>query len=271
MDTLSWQEIAVRLLFAFILGSAIAIEKKWYLTRKSIKFNTQIAVGAALFAILASYNSETIFSSQLIIGISIISASIFWQKQVDAQNINQVFKLWCAGAVGSLVGYGYFLPAYFGGLALVFANLLFETTEKEFIPNLEAEINEATNNARSSIVTNPEMEVQEKLISLKSQENEIKYYCQVICPAAKEIEVLAMLVQLLKEEKLIPTGISSKKFTNNKSFPEVEIEVNLVSNSNNTGAIKLQQILGVLKAKVEISAASWISSPLDSNYKNGRV
>ena len=276
MDTLSWQEIAVRLLFAFILGSAIAIEKKWYLTRKSIKFNTQIAVGAALFAILASYNSETIFSSQLIIGISIISASIFWQKQVDAQSINQVCKLWCAGVVGSLVGYGYFLPAYFGGLALVFANLLFQT-EKEFIPNLvaeipnlEAEINQTNDNAISSMVTNPEMEVQEKLIPLKSQENEVKYYCQVICPAVKEIEVLAMLVQLLKEEKLIPIGISSKKFTNNKSFPEVEIEVNLVSNSNNTGSIKLQQILGVLKAKVEISAASWISSPLDSNYINGR-
>lgn len=272
MDTLSWQEIAVRLLFAFILGSAIAIEKKWYLTRKSIKFNTQIAVGAALFAILASYNSETIVSSQLIIGISIVSASIFWQKEVDAQSINQVFKLWCAGAVGSLVGYGYFLPAYFGGLALVFANLLFQTTEKEFIPNLEAEINETNNNTRSSIVTNPEIkdEDHEKLIPLKSTEDGIKYYCQVICPAAKEIEVLAMLVQLLKEEKLIPTGISSKKFTNNKSFPEVEIEVNLVSNSNNMGSIKLQQILTVLKTKVEISSASWISSPLDSNYTNGR-
>ncbi|WP_019505677.1 MgtC/SapB family protein [Pleurocapsa sp. PCC 7319] len=275
MDTISWQEIAVRLLFAFILGSAIAIEKRWYLTRKFIKSNTQIAVGAALFAILASLNSETIFSSQLIIGISIVSAGIVWQKQTDPQSINQVFKLWCAGAVGSLVGFGYFLPAYCGGLALVFANLLFETAEKEFIPNIEEditkeEISKKNNDAAaSSITTKPKIEVIEQ--SIPTTYNEVRYYCQVICPAEKEIEVLAMLVQLLKEEKLIPTGISSKKFANNnKIFPEVEIEVNLVSDNNNTGSIKIQQVLAILKAKVEISAASWVSSPLESNYRNGR-
>ena len=247
-------------------------KKKWYLTRRLIKSNTQISLGAALFAILASLNSETVFSSHLIIGISIVSVGIFWQKQVDVQSINQVFKLWSAGAVGSLVGYGYFLPAYFGGLALVFANLLFQTPEKEFTPSLkeeffpklEEEIDEIDNDVNDvvlNIPTKPKLEVIEQ--SLPVTPNEVRYYCQVICPAAKEIEVLALLVQLLKEEKLMPTGISSKKFANNKIFPEVEIEVNLVSDSNNTGSVKLQQVLGVLKAKVEISAASWASSPLE--------
>lgn len=66
MDLISWQEIAGRLLFAFIVGSTVAIEKKWYQTKQFILSNIQMALGAAMFSILASLTSETKFSSQLL-------------------------------------------------------------------------------------------------------------------------------------------------------------------------------------------------------------
>ena len=107
MDTIGWQKILVRLLFAFILGSAVGIERRWDQTKQNIQANTQVALGAAMFSILVSSASETKFVSQLVLGISILCAGIFLQqqaKQSPAQQINIITQLWCSGAAGSLVG-----------------------------------------------------------------------------------------------------------------------------------------------------------------------
>ena len=266
MDTISWQEVTVRLLFAFILGGATAIETKWYQTRKSIKSNTQIALGAAMFAMLTNLTSETTISSQLILGISIICAGILLQKQVEPPSINAAIKLWCAGSVGSLVGYGLFLPAYIGILAIILANLLFPVTEREFIPSLEEELHNDASSSLAEEKSNPEIAEQ----SIENIPQEVYYRCQVICPAENEIEVLALLVQLSKEQKLVVIGISTKKLANNQSLPEVEIEVDFVCDSNNNQS-ELEEVLYQLKSKVEVSASSWLclSSQLPNINESG--
>ncbi len=265
MDTISWSEIAIRLLFTFVLGGATAIEKRWHLTRKLIKSNTQMALSAAMFAMLTSLTSKTIFSSQLILGISIICAGILLQKQADASSVNTAIKLWCAGAAGSLVGYGFFLPAYFGILAIILTNLLFQPTEREFIPNIEAELND---HPRLSLPIKPEIEIAERLIPITPQKTKYRY--QVICLAENEIEILALLVKLLKEQKIMPTGISSKNLANNHTLPEVEIEVDFIFDANNNHH-QLQQVLSILKSKVKVNSASWLYLSLDSTNKNNEI
>ncbi|MDJ0571601.1 MAG: MgtC/SapB family protein [Pleurocapsa sp. MO_192.B19] len=265
MDTISWSEIAIRLLFTFVLGGATAIEKRWHLTRKLIKSNTQMALSAAMFAMLTSLTSKTIFSSHLILGISIICAGILLQKQADTSSVNTAIKLWCAGAAGSLVGYGFFLPAYFGILAIILTNLLFQPTEREFIPNIEAELND---HPRLSLPIKPEIEIAERLIPITPQKTKYRY--QVICLAENEIEILALLVKLLKEQKIMPTGISSKNLANNHTLPEVEIEVDFIFDANNNHH-QLQQVLSILKSKVEVNSASWLYLSLDSTNKKNDI
>ena len=259
MNIISWQDISTRLLFAFILGSATAIEKRWYHTKQKIQSSILIALGAAMFSILASMTSSSTFPSQLILGISMICVGVFWHKREKialSDNINIVVKLWCAGAAGSLVGYGLFVPAYIGILIILLTSLLFPNTKTNFIPNLEQEL---PSNSQPKDKLEPVTETIDP--------QEIYYQCQVDCLAENEAEVLALLVQLGKEQKLTPTKISSKNLVSDRALSEIEIRVDFVSEKDNS-PLQLQQLLIKLKSKAEVSSAIWLnlSSELRSNH-----
>ena len=259
MNNISWQEIAVRLLFAFILGGGTAVDRKWYRTKQYIQSNTLMALGAAMFSILASLTVENRLSSQLIIGISILCIGVSFQK-ADTSNtsisIDAIMRLWCAGAVGSIVGFGFFVPAYVGILIIILTNLLFTASETNFVPDIEQEFN---NNAESKGELEPTVE---------SSPQEIYYRCLVNCLTADEAEVLASLVQLGKEQELVPTKISSQNVANDSIPPRTEIEIDFVSDGKSS-SLQLQQILTSLKSHVKVNSASWfnLSSEPKSNKK----
>lgn len=260
MDIISWQEIGVRLLFASTLGSATAICKKWYQTKQFIQSNIHMALGTAMFSIFSNLTSENRFSPQLVLGISIICVGVSLQQQVYYQriNINTVTRLWCAGAVGYMVGFGFFVPAYIGILIIIFANLLFQTSEIDSISNTDRELN---SDLESKALLTPKAE--------PVVEREIYYRCQVHCLAVDEAGVLALLVQLGKERNLTLTGIHSKNLTNN-TLSEIEIQVNFVSNSNSS-QLQLQKVLMILKSKFEVSSASWINLSSEFSRKNDEI
>ncbi|MFM2312409.1 MAG: hypothetical protein RLZZ04_1685 [Cyanobacteriota bacterium] len=267
MDLISWQEIARRLLFAFILGSAVAIEKRWYQTKHFILSSIQMALGAAMFSILASSTAETKFSSQLILGVSIICAGFFFQKPekfVPFQNVNIITKLWCAGAAGALVGYGLFVPAYISVLIIFLTNLLFLTVEKgvekDFISNREKE-SDLDSDLKSKTELKP---------TTKSITQESCYQCRVNCLAVDEAAVLALLVQLGKEQKLILTKVSSRNLVNSKTLPEIEVQVDFISHIDNS-PLQLQQVLISLKSKLEVSSASWLNMSPELSNKNEQI
>jgi putative Mg2+ transporter-C (MgtC) family protein len=257
MDLISWQEIARRLLFAFILGSAVAIERRWYQTKHFILSSVQMALGAAMFSIFTSLTLETKFSSQLILGISIICVGFFFQQQeclAPFQNVNLTTKLWCAGAAGSLVGYGFFVPAYIGILIIFLTNLLFSTLEKDW-------------DSDSKSRTKPKSELQPATQPITQ---EIRYQCRVNCLATDEAAVLALLVQLGKEQKLALTKVSSKNLVSNNNLPEIEVWVDFISNSIND-SLQLQQVLINLKSKLAVSSASWLNLSQELKSQNEPV
>ena len=258
MDNFGWQEIAVRLLFAFILGSATAISQKWYLTKQYIQSNTLMAIGAAMFSILASLTLENNrFPFQLIIGISIVCVGVGFQTKTETSSINidTVTKLWCASAAGTMVGFGFFVPAYLGILTVILANLLFDTSETNFITNIKKELNSNTK-SESELEPIPE----------STPAREIHYQCLVSCLVADEAEVLASLVELGKDKDLIPTKISSKNIADNNIKPKTEIKIDFVSKGNSS-PLQLQQVLMSLKSRLEVYSASWLnlSSEIDNN------
>ncbi len=270
MNTITWSEIAVRLLFAFIIGSGVAIETRWYRTRKLLQSNAQIAIGAAMFAILIQITSNTIGASELILGVSIVCAGTLIQKQIEPQNINTVIKLWCAGAAGALVGYGLFVPAYLGTLVIVLASWIFKIEDLEFIPDTKADFNDdphfdsQANLQNEDIDNNQDKDTDQQIPPINPKE--MHYQCQVICPVTEEIKVLALLVQLGKEYQLIPSSLSSHNIVDKNGLSEVQIEVDFLAQENHNSPLQLQQILSNLKSEVGVSTASWVClSPGSTN------
>ena len=257
---ISWQEIVIRLLFAFILGSAVAVGKKWYQTKQLIQATTLMAMGAGIFSLLIGLTSETKFSSDLIIAISILCLGMSFLKPtyVQSMSIDAVTRLWFAGAVGSMVGSGFFVPAYIGILFVVLTNLLFPAPEKRFTPDIESELN---NDSK------PETEPEQTATTIFQPDY---YRCQIECLAADEAEVLALLIQLSKEQELTPTKISSRNLVNNNSSSELEIQVDFIA-ERNISTLQLQQVVMGLKSKLEIISASWVHLSPESIHENNQA
>lgn len=180
------------------------------------------------------------------------------QKRVSypAQNVNIIIKLWCAGAAGSLVGYGLIFPAYISISIILITNLLFPAPEKNFNPYTEKE---TVNDLQKAEI----VQIIEPIIP-----QETYYPCHVNCSAVDEAEVLALLVQLGKEQQLTPTKISSRNLDNNLSSPEIEVQIDFVSDSNSS-PLELQQILISLKSKLKVMSASW--SEIGKNNQSSSV
>ncbi|BAZ45289.1 mgtC family protein [Chondrocystis sp. NIES-4102] len=259
MDTITWLDIVIRLLFACILGSGLAIEAKWYKTRKLLQSNTQMAITAAMFAMLIDLTTDQEAIAELILGVSIICASILWQKQLDFQNLNSVIKLWCAGSVGCLVGYGLFAPAYLGTLAIVISSWIFKLEESEFVPNIrsfEKELQPPDPDNKHSV---------DHSAFIDSQS--MYYRCQFICSPTEEVKALALLVKLSREQELIPTGLKSQNIVDKNGISQVQIEIDFIIEKSNNDPLQLQQILSDLKSQIGGSTANWLYLSLAS-FKN---
>lgn len=265
METITWLDIVIRLLFACILGSGLAIEAKWYKTRKLLQSNAQMAIGAAMFAMLIDFTTDEEAIAELILGVSIICASILWQKQLDSQNLNSVTKLWCAGAVGCLVGYGLFTPAYLGTLAIVISSWIFKLEESEFVPDIHS--------FESQLQTPDNQDINNLDQSVFINSQPIYYRCQFICSPTEEVKAIALLVELSREQELMPTGVKSQNIVDKNGISQVQIEIDFIIEESNNSPLQLQQILSDLKSQIGGSTANWLylSSDLFKNQQGNKL
>jgi hypothetical protein len=99
---------------------------------------------------------------------------------------------------------------------------------------------------------------------------EICYQCRVNCLAVDEAAVLALLVQLGKEQKLILTKVSSRNLLQDNTLPEIEVKVDFISHINNS-PLQLQKVLMSLKSKLAVSSASWLNLSPELSSKNEQI
>ncbi len=188
---ITWTEFIIRLLLAFVLGAGIGMERQWQKTRATIRINVLASVGAAIFvmttALASGEGSLAITVAPRAVGMSFISASMILQEKGNFRSVVIGITIWCAAAIGSLIGFGLFFPAYVSTVTVILANLIFQPIEQTRLSHTHEEL---SNNKLSQ---KSESNHQQK--SKLSPVQEIRYRCQVICHIEDEPEVLALLVQ----------------------------------------------------------------------------
>ena len=252
---ITWTEFVIRLLLAFVLGAGIGMERQWQKTRATIRINVLASVGAAIFvmttALASGEGSLAITVAPIALGMSFISASIILQEKGNFRSVVIGITLWCAAAIGSLIGFGLFFPAYVSTVTVILANLIFQPIEQQ--TRLSHTHEELSNNKLSQ---KSESNHQQK--SKLSPVQEIRYRCQVICHIEDEPEVLALLVQSVREKKLTLTGVSSKNLNNQEQnhLTEAEIQADFLAEGYKE-QLELEQAVSVLKSQARVNSVSW--------------
>ncbi|NJK47244.1 MgtC/SapB family protein [Candidatus Gracilibacteria bacterium] len=234
---MSWTDFVIRLLVAFILGAAIGVERQWLKTRSVLKTNVLVSLGAAMFVMMSAMTpgdaSPTRVAAQIVSGIGFLGGGVILRDGASVHGINTAATLWCAAAIGTLAGAGFFLQAYIGALAVVGANFVL----RPLVPIFQK--------IENTLVTPPQAN--------------ISYRCRLVCQAEDEANVRHLLLQSLQEREMTLTAIHSKNLVN--SDPDllgmVAIDLEISSGENANKLEPIEQVVSLLKQKTKVSQIGW--------------
>ena len=176
--------------------------------------------------------SPTRVAAQVVSGIGFLGGGVILREGASVRGLNTAATLWCAAAIGTLVGAGLLFQAYVGALAVVGANLILRPLVQLF------------------------QEIDEKLISHAKPETN---YCYLMtCYAKDEVNIRGSLLLLIEDKGLTVSGMHSRKLHQNMGdLTEVEIRIDFISKGLKNELELLEQVVSQLKAKVRINADSW--------------
>jgi len=110
----------IALAAAFVLGTAIGLERQWRQRTAGLRTTVLVAIGSAGFADLGARllgaDGATRLIGYVISGIGFLGAGVILKDGANIRGLNTAATLWCAAAVGSFCGSG--LPVEAAALTL---------------------------------------------------------------------------------------------------------------------------------------------------------
>lgn len=259
--TITWMTFAIRLLVGFFLAIGIGIERQWLKTRAVLKTNVLVTLGSAMFVMLSIMTpgdaSPTRISAQIVSGVGFLGGGVILRQGASIKGINTAATLWCAAAIGTLVGSGFLVQAYISTLAVVGANLLHRPLVEAFKQREDQEMLVGDRHLGSDIIDG-EIDTNRQSKSMISQFPQ--YSCHLVCDSQAEVEVLESITIFAKEKDLTITmlEINNNIFSSEHSeVKEADITVNLANQSDSVQLIGSEQIILSLKTKTDIKSISW--------------
>ncbi len=126
-------EFALRLAVGALLGVAIGFERQWRQSPAGLHTSGLVAIGAALFALLAPVvgaASETRVLAAIVTGVGFLAGGVILREGLNVKGLNTAATIWATAAVGSLAGVGLFEEALLGALAIIVLNWWLQPVER---------------------------------------------------------------------------------------------------------------------------------------------
>lgn len=140
-----WQ--ALYLFEAFILSTAIGVERQARHKDAGTRTHALVGVGSALFVIISKYGFMDVLSSnvkldpsrvaaQIVSGIGFIGAGVVFTQRSHVRGLTTAASIWITAAIGAACGAGLFLPALVCTVLYFIAVLLFPALMRLISPHL---------------------------------------------------------------------------------------------------------------------------------------
>ena len=130
MHPLSLYQFEYRLALALALGAVLGLERQVHHKAAGTKTHALVALGAALFVLLAEgipgdASAPGRVAGQIITGIGFLGAGTILRRDSNTvTGLTTAATVWCAGAIGTLAGLGSWYQALIGTGFILLANEL---------------------------------------------------------------------------------------------------------------------------------------------------
>jgi putative Mg2+ transporter-C (MgtC) family protein len=225
---LEWWEAALRLGCAFGLGALVGVERQWRARMAGLRTNALVAVGSALFVLLAAYTADEVsptrVAAQVVSGIGFLGAGVILRDGINIRGINTAATIWCAAAVGVLAGSGVYLAAAMGAVAVVAANVLLRPVARRLQKSSPA-----------------------------PKESETVYRVRIVCTNSQDPHVRALLLQALSETEFTLRALDCRRLEENDDL--VSVHADIVAGRRQEEAV--EQLVRRLSLEPEVSSVRW--------------
>ena len=93
-----------------------------------LRTNALVSGGGAMFVMLqalAAPGPDSTFhmAGQVVAGIGFLGAGVILRNGLNITGLNTAATLWCSAAIGTIAGYGMYVPALVGAVAVIATNV----------------------------------------------------------------------------------------------------------------------------------------------------
>jgi putative Mg2+ transporter-C (MgtC) family protein len=123
MDISIYFEEAAQVLFAFVIGAIIGLEREFRSKPAGFRTMIIICVGSCLYTILSKENSSASpdrIASNIVTGIGFIGAGVIFKEGLTVNGLTTAALIWITAALGMAIGYhNYPLTVLVSGMVVI--------------------------------------------------------------------------------------------------------------------------------------------------------
>ncbi|MDR6227483.1 MgtC/SapB family protein [Desmospora profundinema] len=234
---MGWEEGWIPLFVAFVAGAAIGLERQWRQRMAGLRTNVLVSLGAALYVLLSvmvvDEVSSTRVAAQVVSGIGFLGAGVIIRDGFSVRGLNTAATLWCAGAVGTLSGAGFYWQAMSGAGIIILANVILRPIAFKM-------------NSRSG-----------------PTDSEADYLVSTTCLERDEVHIRVMLMHMVNARSV---GLRKLYSEDIEGTEKVVVKAHLHSSERKDTVI--EEIVGLLSLETGITAVGW-SKCNETRYELG--
>jgi putative Mg2+ transporter-C (MgtC) family protein len=124
-ESLAPIQFVSRLFLALGLGALIGLERQLRNHEAGLKTNALVATGSALFVMMAeTFDAPDRIVGQILSGIGFLGAGMIMRDGMHVRGLNTAATMWCAAAIGTLVGVGERVMPALAAVTVIVANVV---------------------------------------------------------------------------------------------------------------------------------------------------
>lgn len=220
-------EFALRLVIGLGCGLLIGFERQWRQRMAGLRTNTLVAAGACLFVLLQSALTGTASAdriiAQIVSGVGFLGAGLIIRDGLNIRGVNTAATIWCAAAVGSLAGAGFYLYALAGSVTVVVANLVLRP------------LGRLLDRQPGSV-----------------EETETNYELRAVTHSQQEAHIRSLIVHSALSEKMRLRGVHSEHLEGGEL---VEIHAELMAQARQDGV--MESVVSRLSLEPSVPSVTW--------------
>ena len=144
---ISYQEIAIRLLLAALLGSVVGLDRERLERGAGLRTHMLVAVGSAVFMLVSAYGFADVLghqnvvldpsrvAAQVVSGIGFLGAGTIILRKEIVHGLTTAASLWAVAAIGLATGGGLYLAAVAATVVVLFILLAVKPLERHLFLN----------------------------------------------------------------------------------------------------------------------------------------